>query len=107
MRITRASGFFRKTYKIGRLLLYRCKNLQYVRLLRRPADADFGTGLFKEGNPTGTYLYTYEAGNNIYTPDSDENVIIKRAYRFDENSMNVSIPAKSYSYTGKPIKPGN
>ena len=47
----------------------------------------------------------YEAGNNIYTPDSDENVIIRRAYRFDENSMNVSIPAKSYSYTGKPIKP--
>ena len=44
-------------------------------------------------------------GNNIYTPDSDENVIIRRAYRFDENSMNVSIPAKSYSYTGKPIKP--
>ena len=82
-----------------------CKNLQYVRLLRRPADADFGTGLFKEGNPTGTYLYTYEAGNNIYTPDSDENVIIKRAYRFDESSMNVSIPAKSYAYTGKPIKP--
>ena len=97
--------FSERLIKLGDFCFIGCKNLQYVRLLRRPADADFGTGLFKEGNPTGTYLYTYEAGNNIYTPDSDENVIIKRAYRFDENSMNVSIPAKSYSYTGKPIKP--
>ena len=97
--------FSERLTKLGDFCFIGCKNLQYVRLLRRPADADFGTGLFKEGNPTGTYLYTYEAGNNIYTPDSDENVIIRRAYRFDENSMNVSIPAKSYSYTGKPIKP--
>ena len=97
--------FSERLTKLGDFCFIGCKNLQYVRLLRRPADADFGTGLFKEGNPTGTYLYTYEAGNNIYTPDSDENVIIKRAYRFDESSMNVSIPAKSYAYTGKPIKP--